>query len=40
LTIFYGFYPAPVFEVTAASVKNLVQNYQAAQETVAATLTP
>jgi NADH-quinone oxidoreductase subunit M len=40
LTIFYGFYPAPVFDVTAASVKNLVQNYQAAQETVAATLTP
>jgi NADH-quinone oxidoreductase subunit M len=40
LTIFYGFYPAPVFDVTAASVKNLVQNYQAAQDTVAATLTP
>ena len=25
LTIFYGFYPAPVLDVTAASVKNLVQ---------------
>jgi NADH-quinone oxidoreductase subunit M len=30
LTIFYGVYPAPVLDVTAASVKNLVQNYEAA----------
>jgi NADH-quinone oxidoreductase subunit M len=40
LTIFYGFYPAPVFDVTAASVKNLVQNYQAAQQPAAALLAP
>ncbi|MEL6873827.1 MAG: NADH-quinone oxidoreductase subunit M, partial [Pseudomonadota bacterium] len=30
LTIFFGFYPSPVLDVTAASVKNLVQNYEAA----------
>jgi NADH-quinone oxidoreductase subunit M len=30
LTIFFGFYPAPVFDVTAASVKKLVKNYEAA----------
>ena len=40
LTIFYGFYPAPVLDVTATSVKNLVQNYQAAQQTSAASLAP
>jgi len=40
LTIFYGFYPAPVLDVTATSVKNLVQNYQAAQNTAAALLAP
>ena len=40
LTIFYGVYPAPVLDVTAASVKNLVQNYQAAQQTAAAALAP
>jgi NADH-quinone oxidoreductase subunit M len=40
LTIFYGFYPAPVLDVTAASVKNLVQNYQNAQHTAAALLAP
>ena len=40
LTIFYGFYPAPVFDVTAASVKNLVQTYQDAQHTAAALLAP
>ena len=40
LTIFYGFYPAPVLDVTATSVKNLVQNYQAAQQTSAASLVP
>ena len=40
LTIYYGFYPAPVLDVTAASVKNLVQNYQDAQNTAAALLAP
>jgi len=40
LTIFYGIYPAPVLDVTAASVKNLVQNYQSAQQTSAASLAP
>ncbi|MDX2306812.1 MAG: NADH-quinone oxidoreductase subunit M [Hyphomicrobium sp.] len=29
LTIFYGFYPAPVLDVTGASVKTLVQNFEA-----------
>ena len=30
LTIFFGVYPAPIFDVTAASVDNLIQGYQAA----------
>jgi NADH-quinone oxidoreductase subunit M len=30
LTIFFGFYPAPIMDVTAASVDLLVSNYQAA----------
>ncbi len=30
LVIFYGFYPAPVFDVTRASVEALITNYQAA----------
>ncbi len=30
LTIFYGFYPAPVLDVTAVSVKKLVTTYEAA----------
>nr|WP_306266527.1 NADH-quinone oxidoreductase subunit M [Pararhizobium sp. IMCC3301] len=30
LTIFFGFYPMPVLNVTAASVDNLIANYQAA----------
>ena len=30
LTIFYGVYPAPVFDVTAASVKKLVSGYELA----------
>ncbi len=38
LTIFYGIYPSPVLDVTATSVKNLVQNYQSAQGTAAASL--
>jgi NADH-quinone oxidoreductase subunit M len=38
LTIFYGVYPAPVLDVTAASVKNLVQNYEMAIKPAAAML--
>ena len=30
LTIFFGFYPAPILDVTAVSVKKLVQSYEAA----------
>ncbi len=30
LTIFYGVYPAPVFDATAASVEQLVNTYNAA----------
>ena len=30
LTILFGVYPTPVFDVTAVSVKNLVTNYEAA----------
>ena len=40
LTIFYGIYPAPVLDVTAASVKNLVQNYETAVKPAAAMLAP
>jgi NADH-quinone oxidoreductase subunit M len=36
LTIFYGVYPAPVFDVTAASVKKLVSQYEQAIKTAAA----
>ncbi len=32
LTIFFGFYPAPVLDVTQASVDQLLRNYQAAIE--------
>jgi NADH-quinone oxidoreductase subunit M len=39
LTIFYGVYPSPVLDVTATSVKNLVENYHSAQTTAAASLT-
>ena len=35
LIIFYGVYPMPVFEVTTASVENLVVRYDAAVEAVA-----
>ena len=38
LTIFYGIYPAPVLDVTAASVKNLVAHYEAAQKSATAML--
>ncbi|GAB4231168.1 MAG: NADH-quinone oxidoreductase subunit M [Methyloligellaceae bacterium] len=30
LTILFGFYPAPLLDVTVASVKNLITNYEAA----------
>ena len=40
LTIFYGVYPSPVLDVTAASVKNLVQNYEAAVRSAAAMSAP
>jgi NADH-quinone oxidoreductase subunit M len=36
LTILFGFYPAPVLDVTAASVKQLVANYEAAINTATA----
>src|SRR5690606_15538282 len=36
LTILFGFYPAPILDVTAVSVKALVQNYQSAVSTAAA----
>ncbi len=36
LTIFFGFYPAPILDVTAVSVKNLVANYEAAIRTTTA----
>lgn len=32
LVIFYGVYPAPVFDVTQAAVDNLITNYEAALE--------
>ena len=32
LVIFFGVYPSPVFDVTEASVQNLINNYQAAIE--------
>ncbi|MEQ1716406.1 MAG: NADH-quinone oxidoreductase subunit M [Hyphomicrobium sp.] len=38
LTIFYGIYPAPVLDVTAASVKNLVAHYESAIKPAAAML--
>jgi NADH-quinone oxidoreductase subunit M len=39
LTVFYGVYPSPVLDVTATSVKHLVENYHTAQSTAAASLT-
>jgi len=38
LTILFGFYPAPILDVTSTSVKALVQNYEAAINTAAAAL--
>ncbi len=40
LTIFYGVYPSPVLDVTAVSVKNLVQNYELAVKPATALLAP
>lgn len=40
LTILFGFYPAPLLDVMAVSVKNLVTNYQAAIGQAAALATP
>jgi NADH-quinone oxidoreductase subunit M len=37
LTIFFGVYPAPIMNVTAASVDHLINNYQAAIEGAAQT---
>jgi len=37
LTILFGFYPAPILDVTAASVGSLVTNYQAAIEAAQST---
>ncbi|MDO9382961.1 MAG: NADH-quinone oxidoreductase subunit M [Hyphomicrobiaceae bacterium] len=39
LTVLFGFYPAPVLDVTAASVKQLVSNYEAAVNTATALAT-
>ena len=36
LTILFGFYPAPILDVTGASVKHLVENYEAAIRTTTA----
>ncbi len=38
LTIAFGFYPAPILDVTAQSVKKLVANYEAALKTAALAL--
>jgi NADH-quinone oxidoreductase subunit M len=38
LTILFGFYPAPVLDVTAMSTKKLVSNYEAAIKPAAAQL--
>ncbi len=38
LTILYGFYPAPILDVTAASVKNLVSHYEVSVKPAAAML--
>jgi NADH-quinone oxidoreductase subunit M len=36
LTVLFGFYPAPLLDVTAVSVKRLLQNYEAAIKTATA----
>ena len=40
LTILFGFYPAPILDVTAVSVKKLVSSYEAAVGTPAAKIQP
>jgi NADH-quinone oxidoreductase subunit M len=40
LTIFFGFYPSPILDVTAVSVKKLVTTYEAAVGVKPATATP
>jgi NADH-quinone oxidoreductase subunit M len=40
LTIFFGFYPAPILDVTAVSVKKLVANYEAAVGTTSSKAVP
>jgi NADH-quinone oxidoreductase subunit M len=40
LTIFYGVYPAPVLDVTGASVRNLVTKYEASVKSSTAQLAP
>ena len=40
LTIFFGFYPAPILDVTAVSVKKLVTTYEAAVGAKPAAATP
>ncbi len=37
LVIFFGVYPAPVFDVISASVDQLITNYQAALDAAAQT---
>ncbi len=38
LTILFGFYPSPLLDVTAVSVKKLVSGYEAALKTAALAL--
>ena len=40
LVIFFGVYPKPVFDATAASVDNLVNQYSAAVAAAPAAVTP
>jgi NADH-quinone oxidoreductase subunit M len=40
LVVFLGFYPAPILDVTAVSVKNLVSNYESALKAVTAMTVP
>ena len=40
LVVFFGFYPAPLLDVTAVSVKKLVSGYEAAINAAQALNTP
>jgi NADH-quinone oxidoreductase subunit M len=40
LVVFLGFYPAPILDVTAVSVKNLVSNYESALKAATAMTVP